>query len=40
MRTKCIVLSVATALLLAGNVSSIADASWFSKLRTIYKIIN
>ena len=34
MRTKCIVLSVATALLLAGNVSSIADASWFSKLWT------
>ena len=31
MRTKCIVLTVATALLLAGNVSSIADASWFSK---------
>lgn len=30
MRTKCIVLTVATALLLAGNVSSIADASWFS----------
>lgn len=31
MRTKCIVLTVATALLLAGNVSSIADASWVSK---------
>ena len=31
MRTKSIALSVATALLLTGNVSSIADASWFSK---------
>ena len=34
MRTECIVFSVATALLLAGDVSFIADASWFSELWT------
>lgn len=31
MRTKFIVFSLGIAVLLAGNMSSVADASWFSK---------
>ena len=31
MRTKFIIFSLGIAVLLAGNMSSVADASWFSK---------